>query len=510
MAWNITADPDRYEEALAWFRGRVPMLKADWLALDEQARRRAFTIAGVSRVSIIQDVMSALESAVADGETLEDFKARVGSKLEAEWGRPNANRVDLIFRNAVQHAYNAGRYELATHPDVIQARPYWMFDAVLDNKTTPVCRASDGTVLPADHAFWKTHYPPLHHRCRSSVRNMTAAEAQERGIADEPPALNAADGWGHTPSLADAPKVSDVLPSLADMLAKAFGPPPSLNGAQVRDRLTQLDGDTAPQMKALEDKRDKLAQAARDAQKPRTPDVTPADWYAQAKAAYDAWVDAKAAALDFRQRRAAQAFEVLKADKPLPLRVALESNTTKPLAKATKAHWQAGVDLFTGLVGEQPGLALPNGAQPLVTLRRLPPKGRAFYRQAERTLYIRDDQPLPVIVHELGHWLEYNMPGALDSAKAFYARRTAGESFEKLRKLFPKASYDASEITKKDNFIDAYSGKYYATADGTAQRATELISMGLEYMIDDPISFAKKDPDHFDFIWHLLRGLPYK
>ncbi len=37
--------------------------------------------------------------------------------------------------------------------------------------------------------------------------------------------------------------------------------------------------------------------------------------------------------------------------------------------------------------------------------------------------------------------------------------------------------------------------------------ATEIISMGLEYIWRKPAAFAQQDPDYFQFIWGVLRGL---
>ena len=37
--------------------------------------------------------------------------------------------------------------------------------------------------------------------------------------------------------------------------------------------------------------------------------------------------------------------------------------------------------------------------------------------------------------------------------------------------------------------------------------STEIISMGMQEMWHDPVGFATKDPDYFDFIIDLLRGL---
>ena len=61
-------------------------------------------------------------------------------------------------------------------------------------------------------------------------------------------------------------------------------------------------------------------------------------------------------------------------------------------------------------------------------------------------------------------------------------------------------------MTKPDKFIDPYMGKQYKKADGSYY-ATEVVSMGLEYMHSAPATLAMKDPEYFDFIFNLARGI---
>lgn len=50
------------------------------------------------------------------------------------------------------------------------------FEAVLDGRTTELCRSLHGTVLPVDHPFWRRFYPPNHFNCRSTVRQLRGYE----------------------------------------------------------------------------------------------------------------------------------------------------------------------------------------------------------------------------------------------------------------------------------------------------------------------------------------------
>jgi flagellar basal body-associated protein FliL len=50
--------------------------------------------------------------------------------------------------------------------------------------------------------------------------------------------------------------------------------------------------------------------------------------------------------------------------------------------------------------------------------------------------------------------------------------------------------------------MDEYVGKIYK--DG----ATEVISMGIQYMVRNPALLAEKDPELFDLIWRIMRRIP--
>ena len=46
-------------------------------------------------------------------------------------------------------------------PDIVQIRPYRLFGAVMDSRTSAVCEACDGTVLPVDDPWWRDTFRPV-------------------------------------------------------------------------------------------------------------------------------------------------------------------------------------------------------------------------------------------------------------------------------------------------------------------------------------------------------------
>lgn len=194
-------------EAISWFRARVPITPAGWSRLVVTAKRRAFTVAGVTKLDVVLDVWRGIDRALEAGQGFEDFQKAVTEKLETAWGgtvNQPAHRVETIYRNNVQSAYAAGRYQQQTDPDVLAARPFWMYDSVLDSQTSALCTALNGTILRHDDPFWGTRYPPNHHRCRAGVRSLTERDVTRRGGASEsPPSVLADEGWRTRPGLTD-------------------------------------------------------------------------------------------------------------------------------------------------------------------------------------------------------------------------------------------------------------------------------------------------------------------
>ncbi|AZF88290.1 head morphogenesis protein [Meiothermus phage MMP7] len=201
--WRVSANPVHPEEAIAWFRARLPLPKAEWLALEERARRKAFTVAGVAQLDLLAEVWDSLARALEEGTPYTEWAKEARTRLEDTWGRRNSARLETIFRTNVQMAYSSGRWAQMTQPEVRQARPYWMYDAVLDNRTTSICQERHGTVLPADDPWWQGNTPPLHFSCRSGIRPLTSEQAQARGIAERLPEEPPQEGFGLSPDASE-------------------------------------------------------------------------------------------------------------------------------------------------------------------------------------------------------------------------------------------------------------------------------------------------------------------
>lgn len=112
------------------------------------------------------------------------------------------------------------------------------------------------------------------------------------------------------------------------------------------------------------------------------------------------------------------------------------------------------------------------------------------------------------LAHEFGHYLEHADPEIRKAAHEFLDYRLQGEKPQNLLALFPESGYESHEEGAKDRFDKVFgsgSSAYYVGkpyGDGS----TELVSMGLQQLYDDPAKFAKADPEYFQFMVSVLRG----
>jgi hypothetical protein len=81
-------------------------------------------------------------------------------------------------------------------------------------------------------------------------------------------------------------------------------------------------------------------------------------------------------------------------------------------------------------------------------------------------------------VHEFAHRLQSALPELDKLFQELHLRRTGGDPIERLRDLVKPSSYDLSEVTRKDKYIDPYQGKEYVQGG-----ALEVMTMAFENVL---------------------------
>ena len=168
-----------FEEALKFIRDKIPMTDAEFARLVQEAKIRAFSVSGMAGLDALKDIQGSLTDAIEKGTSLAGWKKDVSMILN-QWDITGA-RAETIYRTNLQTAYQVGRYEQMTDPDVMEMRPYWQYVAVMDQATRPEHAAMNGKVFPADDPIWDEWYPPNGFNCRCTVQTLSGSEMEREG-----------------------------------------------------------------------------------------------------------------------------------------------------------------------------------------------------------------------------------------------------------------------------------------------------------------------------------------
>jgi SPP1 gp7 family putative phage head morphogenesis protein len=170
-------------------------------AAVKAAQDKAFYVSGILDSRLVQAAQAVLVQAIKAGETLMETMR----KLEEAWlpwlGDPSIiedaeqlkpHRLETIVRTNTTDAYNVGRLAQMRDPDL---DPYLLgvrYSAILDERTTDICRDLHGKVFRKDDPDLDALVPPNHFNCRSilvpvlideKVPTKDFATARDVGIA---------------------------------------------------------------------------------------------------------------------------------------------------------------------------------------------------------------------------------------------------------------------------------------------------------------------------------------
>lgn len=184
-------------EAVEYFRSKGFKPSFAWQDVWQAEHARYFTVAKGMQLDVLEDIRGAVDAAIAEGRTFEQFRSELEPLLQAKgwWGRQrmvdpatgeerlvqlgSPRRLRTIFDVNLRTSYAAGRWEQIQRTS--RLRPYLRYVAVRDDRTRPEHMGWHGTVLPVDHPWWRTHYPPNGWNCRCTVRQLSAREAERLG-----------------------------------------------------------------------------------------------------------------------------------------------------------------------------------------------------------------------------------------------------------------------------------------------------------------------------------------
>ena len=182
-------------EVLGYFRGRELRPRFSWLDVFGAEHAHAFTVAKVTSLDMLKAFEAAIDRSLKGSVGFETFQADILGQLKAlgvtgpikvadPTGRAPMTKVDFtsprrlktIFWSNMNAARAAGQWDRIQRSKAVL--PY-----ILYVRTTAADPRREhlrwvGTILPADHPFWRTHFPPNGWLCKCSVRQIGRPEKE--------------------------------------------------------------------------------------------------------------------------------------------------------------------------------------------------------------------------------------------------------------------------------------------------------------------------------------------
>lgn len=231
------------------FERKTPRAIDNWRELGAEEYARSFTAARTMGYDVVGDIYDAFVKTLQERDaTGEDFADRLLPLLRQKGWLPDlsegqlASPVNLIYNTNLRMGQAVGYWDRIQKNKA--ALPYLLGVTAKDLRVrhppkSPHSdhRAFEGILLPVDHSFWQSYFPPLGFRCRCSVVQRTRSQAARLGKTvtseDELAARVARLGepWGFSPgasALASIQKAAEA--ANADRLE---GAPPIVPEAEM-------------------------------------------------------------------------------------------------------------------------------------------------------------------------------------------------------------------------------------------------------------------------------------
>lgn len=193
------------EKAIEYFESKGYKITWDWKELWQQAHAKAFAVAKVMKLDILQGFHDEIDRSIKEGLTYEDFEKNIESFLRRKgwWGKVRASevpgfdpergidpnkeiqlgsprRLKTIYRVNMQTSYSAGRYKGLLNQ--VRFRPYWQYLQIQRKTKRHDHFLLHEKVFMWDDPIWNTIYPPNGFFCGCRVVSLTKAEMEERGL----------------------------------------------------------------------------------------------------------------------------------------------------------------------------------------------------------------------------------------------------------------------------------------------------------------------------------------
>ena len=194
-------------EVSAHFRNKGLRPAFSWQDVWTREHALEFTVAKAVEAELLAVFKQSIQRALDNGQSFETWRKALQPELErlGWWGKrlvsdptgkypdkvvdfSSPRRLETIFWANMRSARAAGQWERAQRAKF--AAPYLLYVRTASREPREEHLSWVGIILPVDHPFWDTHFPPNGWGCKCSVRQITQRQADklltEPGYTSDP------------------------------------------------------------------------------------------------------------------------------------------------------------------------------------------------------------------------------------------------------------------------------------------------------------------------------------
>lgn len=186
---------DTPDEVVDKLKNKMPTLTDDLDKIKGDAYKKAFTISGIAKTSLLADIQESMIKALEKGKGFDEWRSDLFDDLEGKgWANKfetlnddevnvlgDSARLKLIYDTNIRSAYAQASYESG----IASGAKYIRYVAVLDHRTRQTHADMHGIIKPINDPWWNINYPPNGFNCRCSVMFLKDGDLKARGWEDK-------------------------------------------------------------------------------------------------------------------------------------------------------------------------------------------------------------------------------------------------------------------------------------------------------------------------------------
>lgn len=187
------------QEAVAFFRQKGYAIGFSHLDVWQQEHQIAFTVAKAMQVDLLADIRTAVDDAITNGTTLQDFITNLRPLLVKRgwWGRADMQdpvtgetkgvqlgsprRLKTIYDTNLRTAHAEGQWQRIQGS--VSSFPFLMYDHTPSAHERKEHAAWDGLVFRADDPWVAAHFPVKAWGCKCRMIQLGQRQVERQGLS---------------------------------------------------------------------------------------------------------------------------------------------------------------------------------------------------------------------------------------------------------------------------------------------------------------------------------------